>query len=359
MTGQEYLENIKAELSAGRYQHRMGENVLRAFGYVRRRATAIEEINATLDSLGLTATPPITSDMPLKKPRIRFRLKPDDGTMTPEDTYAPETLGPPNGFESSLEEEAEESDASLPEPAFSVSELESAKTDVKCVSPSASIQKAYTTMVLHKFSQLVVADHPNPLRQDIKGIVSFRSMAKALMNGKPMTVGDCVDKDVYCAGSDTDLKTVVSQLSSDDVVLVIGRDNRLQGIVTAWDLAEEFADLVDPFKRIGEIEERLRTLVRKRLGKDKVADFLKDHGISGKDSIGEIEELTMGELQRVLDYPEHWNDLDLAFDRAVFIDALGKARDYRNRLMHFRDPLNEDEMAQLSNFCDAVREIQL
>ena len=55
--------------------------------------------------------------------------------------------------------------------------------------------------------------------------------------------------------------------------MVIGRDKRLQGIVTAWDLAEEFAELVDPFKRIGEIEERLRALVRMRLGKDKVTGF--------------------------------------------------------------------------------------
>ena len=122
-------------------------------------------------------------------------------------------------------------------------------------------------------------------------------------------------------------------------------------------LASEFAELVDPFKRIGEIEERLRTLVIIRLGKDKVAGFLRDHGLSGNDPIAEIEDLTMGELQRVLEFPEHWETLSLAFDRVVFIDALGKARDYRNRLMHFRDPFTEVEMMRLSNFCDTVRDI--
>lgn len=147
-------------------------------------------------------------------------------------------------------------------------------------------------MLLRKFSQLVVADHANPLRQNIKRIVSFRSMAKALMNGNPMTIGDCVEKDVYCAESDADLKSVVSQLSGNDVALVIGQDNGLQGIVTAWDLAEGFADLIDPFKRIGEIEERLRSLVKTRLGKDKVAEYLKNHRLSNRDAIEEIEELT-------------------------------------------------------------------
>ena len=66
MAGREYLEDIKAQLESGRHQSRMGENVLRAFGYVRRRATAIEEINATLEQLGLAAYPPVSSDMALK-----------------------------------------------------------------------------------------------------------------------------------------------------------------------------------------------------------------------------------------------------------------------------------------------------
>ena len=68
-----------------------------------------------------------------------------------------------------------------------------------------------------------------------------------------------------------------------------------------------------------------------------MAEFLKNHGLSTKDAIEEIEELTMGELQRVIEFPEHWDTLDLVFDRVVFINALSKARDYRNRLMHFKD----------------------
>ena len=357
MTGREYLEDIRTQLQSGRHQHRMGENVLRAFGYVRRRATAIEEINTTLEQLGLVAYPPISSDMPLKIPRISFSLKAANGAVSLETGDVLDASGH-NGFGSPLQD-TDDNDSNLPEPAFSVSELASANTDVECVSPNASIQMAYTTMLLRKYSQLVVADHATPMQQDIKGIVSFQSMTKALMNGKPKTVGDCIDKEVCFAQSDDDLKLVVNHLSGNDVVLVIGRDKRLQGIVTAWDLAEEFAGLVDPFKRIGEIEERLRTLVRVRLGKDKVAEFLRDQGLSGDDPIAEIEELTMGELQRVLEFPEHWDALKLSFDRAVFIDALSEARSYRNRLMHFRDPLTETEMRRLSSFCDTVREIQL
>ena len=357
MTGQEYLEDIRTNLKSGRNQHRMGENILRAFGYVRRRATAIEEINATLKELGLLADPPVNSEMPLRVPRIRFMLGATADAMTPEAVDSPDTLDS-DGCDAPLRDVGDE-ESNLPEPAFSVSELASANTVVECVSPSASIQTAYTTMLLRKYSQLVVAEHPDPMRKDIKGTVSFQSIAKALMNGQPKTVGDCVDSDVSFAPSSADLKSVVSQLGGNDVVLVIGRDQRLQGIVTAWDLAEEFVGLVDPFTRIGEIEERLRALIRERLGKQRVAGFLRDHGLSGDDPIKELEELTMGELERVLEFPEHWDALGLPYDRDVFIGALREARGYRNRLMHFRDPITEPEMTRLTNFCDTVREIQL
>ena len=359
MSGQEYLQDIKANLELGRNQHRMGENLLRAFGYVRRRATAIDEINATLKKLGLSANPPINADMPLRVPRIIFSLvEPKDGAATPEVIYDPGTPDP-DGSDSSLQDE-EDIDINVPVPTFKVSELKTAKTDVKWVSPSASIQKAYTMMLLHDFSQLAVANQENPLEKDIRGIVSFKSMAKALINGNPATVGDCLVSNVPSVQSDDDLKLVVRQLNENDVVLVIGRDKRLQGIVTAWDLAEEFAELVDPFTRIGEIEERLRTLVRKRLGKDKVADFLKGNGSQGNDPDQEIKDLTMGELQYVLEYPEHWEALNLVFDRKVFIKALDRVREYRNELMHFRDtPNKEGQRTLLTNFCEMVREIQL
>ena len=358
MSGQDYLQDIKNNLQLGRHQHRMGENLLKAFGYVRRRVTAIDEINATLDELGLKANPPISSDMPLRTPRIIFSLE-DETSETAENLTVTEPAVAEEPPQDAEQHDEENEDGDLLEPAFSVSELASANVAVECISPSASIGAAYTTMLLNKYSQLVVANSSRPRQQDIKGIVSFQSIAKALMNGNPTTVGDCLDDEVQFAQNQDDLNSVVNQLNGNDVVLVIGRKNRLQGIVTAWDLAEEFAGLVDPFKKIGEIEERLRTLIGRRLGEDTVGDFLADHGFARQDPTGELEGLTIGELQRVLDYPDHWNVLGLAFDRKIFISGLNDVREYRNRLMHFRDPLNSDELTSLTNFCDTVREIQL
>lgn len=353
MTGQEYLDDIRRSLESGRRQHRMGQNVLRAFGYVRRRSTAIRQINKMLDELGLIADPPIDSNMPLRNPRVRFSLRSASATGATESTDDSTDADP--SIHENLSDDVE---SNLPEPGFTVSELSAASQTVERVSPNAPINEAYAKMILGKYSQLVVSSNDQPIQQDIKGIVSFQSIAKALMNGDPTTVGDCTAS-VPHAKSDADLNSVVNELSASDVVLVIGLDNRLQGIVTAWDLAEEFAGLVNPFKRLGEIEMRLQTLLERRLGNEKVAEFLHNQSVSGNRQIESLEQLTMGELQRVLEYPGHWDELELAFDRRVFIGALDEVRDYRNRLMHFGDPLSEAEMTLLTNFCDMVREIQL
>ena len=198
-------------------------------------------------SWGCLADPPINAEMPLRKPRIRFSLRDASGIPVPQ------AIG-----DDAPSQDAEDDEVSLPEPAFTVSELPSAERDVECVAPQASIQTAYTTMLLHKYSQLVVASSKKPWQKDIRGIVSFQSLAKALMNGKPTTVGECVASNVPMVHSDADLESVVSQMSGNDVILVIGQDNRLQGLVTGWDLAEEFAQQLGPSKRIGEIENRLR-----------------------------------------------------------------------------------------------------
>ena len=361
MSGKEYLEAIKANLKAGSYQHRMGRNLLGAFGYVRRTTAVIAEINATLEELGLETEPSITSEMPLDTPRITFNLRVASDTdasivQASEDTDTSEAS---DKFDAQLQDADEGDDINLPEPTFRVAELASANIAVKCISPNASIKKAYSAMRFNRFSQLVVASGDRPRQSEIKGIVSFQSIAKAMMNDEPDTVGDCVDEDISCVGLRDDLKNVVSQLEGNEVVLVIGIDGRLQGIVTAWDLAQEFAKLADPFKRMEEIESRLRALIKKRLGEPRVIQFLGSQEHSGNSSISELEELTIGALQRVLDYPEHWDMLNIAFDRNEFIAVLDKVRDYRNRLMHFRDPLSEDEMTLLTNFCDAVREIPL
>jgi CBS domain-containing protein len=359
MSGRDYLAAIKAELEAGRHQHRMGENILAAFGYVRRRQTAIDEIAKALEELGLVTDPPIDSAMPLRVPRIRFSLKALHETPVYPEEEAPDAK---HGQEDAEDAEDVEPSGSVEMlvPAFRIAELEAADKPVECISPDAPLAQARTRMALNKFSQLVVANNNRPRQQDIKGIVSYQSIAKALLNGNPVTVRDCVDDSVPVIRSDLDLNEVVPLLGVHDVVLVVGQDRRLQGIVTAWDLAEEFAQLVDPFKRIGEVEARLRALLFAKLGRDRIGAFLSERQAtaSASNPVGDPDWLTIGDLQRILENPANWEDLGLrGVDRAELVEALDRIRTFRNRLMHFRDPLSPEETKELTNFCDMMRDI--
>ena len=74
MSGRAYLSEIKKNLKDGLRQHRRGDNVLAAYGYMRRRQTSVDQINQDMEDLGLVAAPPISTSMPLNAPYIRFKL---------------------------------------------------------------------------------------------------------------------------------------------------------------------------------------------------------------------------------------------------------------------------------------------
>jgi hypothetical protein len=91
MADEEYLDQIKEQLSLGRNQWRRGDNLLAAFGYIRRRQSAIDVIKEALAARGMTTDPELTTDMPLDR-AIRFHLlgepEPDE---TVQPAYGPET----------------------------------------------------------------------------------------------------------------------------------------------------------------------------------------------------------------------------------------------------------------------------
>ncbi len=118
----------------------------------------------------------------------------------------------------------------------------------------------------------------------------------------------------------------------------------------------EFENLAGPFEWIGEIEARVKGRLMEKLGREKVQSLLSSVRLptTGND----VEMLTMGSLELLFQNRENWEGLDLPFERAAFCAELSKARELRNRLMHFRDPLNDEEKTKLKRFCDLVRRIR-
>ena len=344
MNGRNYLENIRAELQEGRKQWRAGASLLAAFGYVRRRKTAVDAINRELEDLGLECEPPIDVDMPLDTPRIRFLLAGSNAEPSSEDTQDTEAEGV-------VETRAQDTPVVS---GFKVAELDAADQEVVCVRPDDQIGKAYTLMGLHGYSQLAVGNSQTPLGTAIKGIVSYRSITEARMHGPAVTVNDCVEPCPQVSIED-DIGVVIDHLRNNDVVLVIGADKRLTGVITPWDLAEEFAKLAEPFKYIGEIETRLRRLLGQKLAVE-WGDVLRHFEIGDETPTSMLD---MGDLVRIIEHPDYWQKLGVPYDRATFVERLHAIRAYRNDLMHFREPPSPGETASVVNFCKMIRAVPI
>lgn len=361
MSGRDYLSAIKKELEAGRHQNRMGENLLTAFGYVRRRESAIAEINKDMRELGLLTYPPIDAQMPLRTPRIRFILAAQSEAAAED---AAQVTHEVSKEEVTKEEVAEEDAATIEllkeqltteQPTlieFRVRNLPSAEKTVLRVAPDSTVKNAYTLMRKNKFSQLVVASKDNPRYSDVKGLISDRSITDAYMRGgTSMYVRDCMESKPPQVPIGGDIEAVINQLEKNDVVLVTAEGDLVVGIITAWDLQTRFAELAVPFSLIAEIESRLR-IVASRIGIQTIVSFL---GLTDLNAYQSISDLTLGELARVLQNPDFWAELKIDnYERQPFIDAVEEARELRNLLMHFRDEGSLD-VSNLRNVCDLLR----
>ncbi len=363
--GDVYLDAIRAQLDDGHRQWRRGDKLLAAFGYVRRRQSAIDLINEALDARGLETVPALSAEMPLDK-AILFRLKGapnggggadelfDPGVITEVvpratddyiDTIVPETVTIP----------AEPPSVDVQHPAglgLTVKNLASADHEVQTVNPSDTVVAALTTMSLKGYSQLAVASSPH----NVRGVISYRSIAQAWLHGDPKIVADCLDATAPQASPDTPLLDVVALLKRHDVVLVVGADKKIAGLVTRADIAEEFEQSAAPFLLIGEIEDQLRWLVQKRLDVPTALAWL--HGSAPGEPKLKVEDLTMGELQWILQNPEYWQRIGIKYDQGRFCKDLDAIREIRNAIMHFRDE-GLSRLDDLKNFAAAVQQAYL
>lgn len=359
---EQYLDAILAELKQGHRQWRRGDKLLEAFGYTRRRQTAINLINSELDDRDIYASPRLTTSMPLDR-AITFYLKgtkPGDPSgavcATPEDA-------PVEVVEVAVDDEGPEVEATTvtiaAEPptadpgnpadrSLIVGNLACADRAPEQIKPAATVEQALTIMALRDYSQLVVATGP----RDIKGIVSYKSVAQAFLHGSPKRVADCIDRSVPKVELSEPLLRVVHLFNQHDAVLIVAPDKTLAGIVTPADISAEFGAMAALFLLIGEIEEQLRWLVQKSLDLSSALAAVGNPVEASNPPSG--SDLTMGELHRILEHPTHWEEVGIRFDRATFCIELNAVREIRNAVMHFRD-YQKDELVRLERFAVVVK----
>lgn len=353
--GTEYLKDIKTKLQHGTRQWKRGDKILAAYGFVRRRQTFVDQINAELEALGLEAVPPITTEIALDG-YTAFRLKGSPGaeSVTVSGVPAAAEAGAMPA-EIVAEEKAElaeppKVDASNPaDLSVTVRNLDCATKSPLMANPADDLASALTKMQLHDYSQLVVGTG----ERSIKGVISYRSIANQQLHGTPKKVADCIES-VPEVTLDEPLLDVVARFQRHDCVLVFDETKKLSGIVTPADIAREFHGMTAPFLVIGEVETHLRWLIDRALDLSKVTFSAAPPPAAGE-LPSKASDLTMGELERILENPEYWSKVGMTYDRVEFCKALGDMRKLRNETMHFGDPLSQDELAKLRNFADALR----
>ncbi len=364
MSGTEYLDAIRSQLESGKSAWRRADNIFRAFGYVRRRQSAVDQFNKEMEARGMRAEPALTTTIPLSA-YVRFLLEP--APPPPEvlqvmDEFEPvnvepEHIDPPESEK--VEEPPPADEANPADRALIVGNLAAAEHPPEMVNPQASIAEALTTMDLRDYSQLAVGNNHG----SVKGIVSYKSIARAMLHGHPKEVKDALDVSVPRVEPGGPLLEVVELFKKHDVVLVQGPDKVVRGIVTPADIADEFSALAGPFLLIGQIEEELRWLVKKWLERDHVdlaaALKLETDNDLGKATPKEVTDLTMGELLWILSAEDSWKAVGIKYDRVTFCREFDAVREIRNAVMHFKDIPGPEDYKRIQDFAAVVQRAYL
>lgn len=329
--GHKYLENVAIELQgeidkgnkpSGKKQ--TVRQLLDQYGYSRRGAFIVGQIRNQLDKLNLRTIP-------------EFGNVYIDAEISIElDSTSNNTIAMAEGPS---------------DPTVRISALGAANREPVFVFPDKELSEAVTIMLCKDFSQLPVA----PNNRDLRGVISWNAIGRKLsLNQRCEYVRDCMEP-ARIVSVDTPLLDAIGDISNHGYVLVRGKENKVQGIVTAADIGEKFIQLMSPFLILGEIEAHLRRLVHQKFE----LEVLKSTSAENQGSrIEGPANLTLGEFLRLFEDEEHWKKLDLGVDRVLFVKLLDSVRVVRNSIMHFSpDELDPEEMAQLEELVRLLRHV--
>ena len=300
-------------------------NLIGLWGWLRRGSYVTAEVTKALQASGLTTAPPF-SEVGIDD---RVRLVP----------WTKPAAGPSN-------------DESRRPVGVQIGSLPSATGGLAWVRPEDSLEKAQTLMLVNDYSQLAVMRTP----RDSPGAVTWESVVKAMLRSKPVTDVKKAQVDATVVRSNSDLLDVTPHIVAAGFIFVTDRSGQVSGIVTTADLSQLFQDLAGPFMLLNEIEVRLRIAIG---GAFTVKELASVKDPNDTKAVLTVDDLSLGELIRLLDPEKHWGRLEWRLERKVFLSALQRVRRIRNEVMHFSpDPLSREDLQALRAFVTCLRTIQ-
>ncbi len=248
----------------------------------------------------------------------------------------------------------DDSSGDSPDPTIRIGILPAANNAPVSVKPDDSVSRAITIMQLNDFSQLPAMQN----ERTVKGVVSWKSIAVRTSLGQPSEfVRQCMDTEEVIDIS-MPLLDAVEVIQRHDYVLVKDSTDKITGIVTASDIAQEFSKLSSPFLLVGEIEGRLRRLLHGKFTLEQLKSV--SRSAEGEKPIEGLADLTFGGYVRILQNEKHWNRLKLSgIDRKEFVERLDIAREIRNDVMHFNpEGLDDSQRSELEKVARFFRYLE-
>lgn len=191
--------------------------------------------------------------------------------------------------------------------------------------------------------------------REIKGSVTWRSIAKALAHSRDASLDDALEA-APVHSYEQDLVDVLGVLYDHDFIFVRDSKREISGIVTTADVVRLYGETATPFFLIGEIDHMLRGAISDTWTIEQVTAVCDPEN---ERSLLSHDDLSFGDYQRMLENPERFEAMGWPLDRATFINRLDEVREIRNGVAHFdQDPLDEEQVDRLKNFLRVMRDLR-
>jgi CBS domain-containing protein len=310
-------------------------DLLAIWGYRARTFESVARIQRDLSASGLRCDPALDEGDSDSIVRVGV----------PQAASADDTAATESGSGSGSDSDSADEPLVLPPAALLVKQIPSAVHDVAFVRPDQSLAEAQSLMSANDFSQLPVLAGPH----DLKGAVSWRSIAQAKRHKAQITLADAT-KHASIVSANDELLSQIDTIYKADFVFVRDGNDRICGIITTSDLTDQFRDLTTPFFQLGEIERRLRRCINRAFGTDEL------RSATGNRRVISAEDLTFGQYVRLLSDEGRWQCMDWEWaDCTMFIAYLDAARVVRNRVMHFGEELSPGDKQTLVRCLNFMR----
>ena len=342
----EELQEIAERVKKGQRPRASVRTLLRWFGSERRGFRKVRVIRRALKRAKLTTTPDFEGAF--IDSQVTFVS--NGGTDKKADSSGPPPAAVARTAVADSPTPADASPLAL-DPTYRIGRLESANKNVIFVKPDEPVERAATLMLNQSFSQLPVMVN----ERDVKGIVSWRTIGRRFVLGKPCQAVREVMEPHQEISAETSLFSAIELIVQHDCVLVRDSERKICGIVTTHDLGAQFGSLAEPFLLLGEIENHIRGILS-QLSKAELTAAA-DPG-DGDREIEDVADLTFGEYLRLLTDKKVWSKLSLKLDQKTFTQHLEEIRKIRNDVMHF-DPegIAPDDMKGLRSMVTFLRQL--